>query len=54
MPSILHISWKNVDINARPWSVINFEPVPCLVTIWLAQTLAHVSALWSLIGVALA
>jgi len=27
MPGILHVPWKNLDINVRPWSVINFESV---------------------------
>jgi len=39
-----------VDINVRPWSVINLEPVPCRVTIWVTYTVAHVSVVWSGMG----
>jgi hypothetical protein len=52
IPKILQVSWKNEDMNARPWSVINFEPESCRVIILVAYTLAHVSAVWSGIGMA--
>jgi len=39
-----------VDINARPLSVINLEPVACRVMIWVAYTVAHVSVVWSGMG----
>ena len=36
IPNILHVSRKKDDLNVRPWSVINFEPVSCRVIIWVA------------------
>jgi len=41
---------KKGNMNDLPWSVISVDPVPCRVTMWVAYTLAQVSADWSEIG----
>jgi hypothetical protein len=40
----LQVSLKNAEINDRPSSVIKVDPVSCRVTICVAHTLAHISA----------
>ena len=50
IPNIQQVSLKKEDMKDLPWSFISVDPVPCRVTIWVAYTLAQVSADWSGIG----
>jgi len=45
--SILHVSLKNDEMKDRSWSVISVDPLPRRMIIWVASSLAHVSADWS-------
>ena len=36
MPNTLRICWKEMDINARPWSVTSCAPVLCFEIIEVA------------------
>ena len=35
-PKILHVSWKNHEVDDLPWSVIRLDPLPYLAFIFVA------------------